>query len=189
MTGNVSFANVWLIAVKPSSTPDWYSIKKVTRKICQKEEKKKPNPKLKKKREMSQVKRKKTGEICRKLQRERVFNLLFTESQSIISTNQKVWDHKKIKATSFFYFTRRLTNIKLQERMEQFIWFEISLWIVLFILLLLLLRAILKLFFPNRAIFRSGNDVKRKRRDEEEEEEEDDEKLMEAEKSTANGQR
>ena len=78
--------------------------------------------------------------------------------------------------------------------MEQFVWFEISLWIVLFILVLLLLRAILKVFFPNRAIFRSGNDVKRKRRDEEEEEEEEQgeaevEEMLEAQKPTANGQR
>ena len=76
--------------------------------------------------------------------------------------------------------------------MEEFIWYEISLWIVLFILLLLALRALLKAFCPNRAVFRSGNDVKRKRRDEEEEEEEDeeeDEEMMKTDKATVNGQR
>ena len=76
--------------------------------------------------------------------------------------------------------------------MEEFIWFEISLWIVLFILLLLAIRAVLKAFFPNRAIFRSGSDVKRKKHDEEEqedEEEEEDEEMMKPEKKTINGQR
>ena len=64
---------------------------------------------------------------------------------------------------------------------------EVGLWLVFFILFLLAVRAVMKAFFPNRAVFRSGNDVKRKRRDEEESSEE----MMKPEKTQVivNGQR
>ena len=64
---------------------------------------------------------------------------------------------------------------------------EVGLWLVFFILLLLAVRTVMKAFCPNRAVFRSGNDVKRKRREEEESSEE----MMKPEKAhvIVNGQR
>ena len=47
--------------------------------------------------------------------------------------------------------------------------FEISLWLVLFILSFLILRCILKAFCSQRAVFRSAKDNERKKRDVDEE--------------------
>jgi len=71
--------------------------------------------------------------------------------------------------------------------------FEISLWLVLFILSFLILRCILKAFCSQRAVFRSAKDNERKKRDVDEEgmeekETEETEEMMKSEKLTANGQ-